>query len=193
MVSQNDTQAADVTVEAGNLYFCSPSFENGVCETTIAAGDTVTWDNVGGFHTATQCDASFTTCPPAGGFDSGTLSTGGTFAHTFATAGTYPYYCALHPTAMRGRVIVQAVQTATPAPDAQTTATAAPGQTAAAGNQSTGAGGTGTPGPVAGGIPSAGGPAGVSEGEYSLLALLAGVALAAFGGAVVALTARRLR
>jgi plastocyanin len=64
----------------------------------VATGTTVTWTNgdaVG--HTATAGDGSF---------DSGTLSPGATFAHTFDAVGTFTYGCAIHPN-MTGTIVVQ--------------------------------------------------------------------------------------
>ncbi len=69
---------------------------------TLKAGDTVTWTNVdttpGNGHTVTSTGR--------GPLKSPGLSQGGTFSYTFATAGTYPYYCAIHPD-MTGTVTVQ--------------------------------------------------------------------------------------
>lgn len=65
---------------------------------TIIVGDTVRWtnnDSVG--HTATQTN---------GTFNSGTLTSGETFTYTFAQAGSYTYYCALHPS-MTATISVQ--------------------------------------------------------------------------------------
>lgn len=57
---------------------------------TVTAGATVTWTNKDGFaHTVTS---------NTGIFDSGSLSTNGTFSHLFSTAGTFPYKCTIHPT-----------------------------------------------------------------------------------------------
>jgi plastocyanin len=115
--------AAEVSVEAGNNYFCSSTFEFGLCETAVTAGDTVTWTLSGGVHTVTLCDESFTQCPPAGGWDSGVLEAGDSYSQTFAAPGSYPYYCALHPSDMRGRIAVTA---ATPSPTAAPSATPTP-------------------------------------------------------------------
>ena len=54
---------------------------------TIAAGDTVTWTLVGGFHSVVADDGSFNSGQPGTGFP---------FSHTFAAPGTYRYYCAVH-------------------------------------------------------------------------------------------------
>src|SRR5439155_13621557 len=65
------------TVDLGDFYFCNSSFSAPVCDTNITAGDTVTWQWVGSAsHTVTQCDSTFTTCPPVAGFDSGTMTSG---------------------------------------------------------------------------------------------------------------------
>jgi plastocyanin len=131
MAFSGNSSAQSTTIDAGDNYFCNPSFENGVCDTTVTHGSTVTWAMSGqAAHTVTQCDASFATCPPAGGFDSGFLSSGETFSFTFNSPGTIPYYCLFHPTQMRGRVIVQAQSTPTAAPTVPPGAsTAAPQQT----------------------------------------------------------------
>ena len=64
--------------------------------------DTVTWTNVdttpGNGHTVTSSGR--------GPLKSQSLSQGETFSYTFATAGTYPYYCAIHPD-MTGTVTVR--------------------------------------------------------------------------------------
>jgi plastocyanin len=63
-----------------------------------AAGGTVTWINK---DTSVHTVTSNTT----GQFDSGNLATGASWSHTFALAGTYYYYCTIHPS-MWGVVIV---------------------------------------------------------------------------------------
>ena len=64
---------------------------------TVAAGTTITWTN--------KMTISHTVTSDAGLFNSGTLDPNGTFSFTFATAGTYPYHCSIHPT-MTAKVIV---------------------------------------------------------------------------------------
>jgi plastocyanin len=65
----------------------------------IAAGGTVTWTFVGANpHTVTS---------NTGLFDSSPEQTTGTFTHTFATPGTFPYHCLVHGTSMSGTVIVR--------------------------------------------------------------------------------------
>jgi plastocyanin len=88
--------AADVTISItssnGALSF-SPS------PATIKVGQTVAWRNADALpHTATA-DA-------AGGFNTGTLGPGATSAPiTMATAGTFPYHCAIH-TSMTATLVV---------------------------------------------------------------------------------------
>lgn len=68
--------------------------------TTITAGGTVTWKNVGKHrHTVTSV---------SGKFASGDLEPGDSFTHTFAEAGRWGYYCAHHRGEMYGTVVVQA-------------------------------------------------------------------------------------
>jgi len=104
--------AATEQVEIGDFYFCAPPFESGVCTTTITAGDTVTWEVALGVHTVSECNATYTTC--SDGFDSGLLLAGETFTQTFATAGSYFYNCAVHPTLQQGVVVVVAAATDAP-------------------------------------------------------------------------------
>ncbi len=66
---------------------------------TVAKGTTVTWTNDDSApHTVTTTNAPVD-------FDSGTMNKGDTFSQTFDTAGTYEYYCSIHPS-MKGKVIV---------------------------------------------------------------------------------------
>ncbi|MEJ3743418.1 cupredoxin family copper-binding protein [Actinomycetes bacterium KLBMP 9797] len=81
----------------------------------VTVGDTVTWTN-----RDTAAHDVVTTSGPAS-FRSRPLATGESFRHTFTTAGTYQYYCSLHPD-MRASVMVhaKAVPTTT-APQRRTT------------------------------------------------------------------------
>ena len=59
----------------------------------VAVGDTVTWENQGANpHTSTSGEVGV----PDGIWDSGVLSSGGSFMYVFTTAGNYHYYCQLH-------------------------------------------------------------------------------------------------
>ncbi len=90
---------------------------------TVPPGTKVTWTNTGDQpHSAT----SLATDPAK--FDSGIMNRGQTFSYTFEKAGTYAYFCTVHPF-MRGTVIVDvnAPQPAAPAaPVEQAQAAATP-------------------------------------------------------------------
>ncbi len=171
-----ETRAQGVTnIEVGNYYFCSPASQDNICETSISAGDTVVWNVASGIHTVTECANSYSTCPPSGGFDSGQLSMGGSFSHTFDTVGVFEYHCDFHPDQMRGSITVTAqVATATPTPTAaQTpapTATLTATQTLAP---------TASPvaAPVSGGLPDRG----AGAGEVTALAVVGGLFLITLG------------
>ncbi|WP_405727782.1 cupredoxin family copper-binding protein [Streptomyces sp. NBC_01537] len=76
--------AADYTIAIKDYAFAQKSL-------TVKVGDTVKWTNEDTApHTVT------TTSGPAS-FDSGNLSKGQSFSYTFTKAGTYDYYCAVHP------------------------------------------------------------------------------------------------
>ena len=65
----------------------------------VPAGGAVTWinhDNVP--HVVTSTDDQFKKSP--------VLKTGQRFSNTFATAGTYSYFCSIHPR-MTGKIIVK--------------------------------------------------------------------------------------
>ena len=71
---------------------------------TITAGNTVTWQNADtAAHTATSGSA---TDGPDGVFDSSLIMAGSSFSHAFYNAGTYDYFCMVHPW-MEGTVIVE--------------------------------------------------------------------------------------
>lgn len=64
----------------------------------VAAGDTVTWTNGDVVpHTVTA---------GAAGIESGAISPGATWKHTFGRAGEVPYVCRFHP-GMKALVIVR--------------------------------------------------------------------------------------
>ncbi len=79
--------------------------------TNIAVGDTVTWINVSpgtpisAPHTATHGAQALVDGTIGGEFDSDVVASGGSFSNTFGSAGSFAYYCKLHPW-MRGVVVV---------------------------------------------------------------------------------------
>jgi len=71
----------------------------------ITVGGTVTWDNTdNAAHTSSSGTAAG---GPDGVFDSSLIMAGGSYSHTFDTAGTFDYFCMVHPW-MQGTVIVEA-------------------------------------------------------------------------------------
>jgi uncharacterized protein (TIGR03118 family) len=92
-------RAATVTVNISNFAFAPSS-------PTIQVGDTVTWMNMDiSAHTTTSGQPGV----PSGVWDSGALSEGQLFSHTFNTTGSFPYYCGFH-TFMVGTITVQGAQ-----------------------------------------------------------------------------------
>lgn len=91
----------DATVVSGASNLADKAFSPNPIQ--AAVGDTVTWTNKDTtLHTVT----SGKTPTPDNTFDSQyTLAPGKTFSYTFNTAGTFDYFCKLHPT-MVGTVVV---------------------------------------------------------------------------------------
>ena len=76
------------------------NFSFGPASLTVAVGTTVTWTNRDDIpHTVVSTD-------DAKMFKSKVLDTDDKFSFTFTKAGTYPYFCSIHPK-MTGKVIVQ--------------------------------------------------------------------------------------
>lgn len=85
-------QPKTVTVTIANFAF-NPATIN------IKAGDTVKWVN-------DDQPAHKLFSGSISGFQSAALNTGDNYSFTFVTAGTFDYYCQIHPT-MQGTVVVQ--------------------------------------------------------------------------------------
>jgi plastocyanin len=74
------------------------NFSFGPQTITVPAGTTVTWTN--------RDDIPHTVVSTDGVFKSKVRDTDEKFSFTFDKAGTYPYYCTIHPK-MTGKVVVQ--------------------------------------------------------------------------------------
>jgi plastocyanin len=75
------------------------NFSFGPATLTVPVGATVAWTNQDDVpHTVVSTDGKDIKSP--------VLDTDQKFTHTFAQAGTYAYYCSIHPK-MTGKVIVQ--------------------------------------------------------------------------------------
>ncbi|WP_082582155.1 cupredoxin family copper-binding protein [Aeromicrobium sp. Root236] len=77
---------------------------------TVAVGDTVKWTNMDTApHTVTVTSGPVK-------FNSGNLAKGESFSYTFKTAGTYSYYCAVHPDMTAKVTVTGSSTTPTPTP-----------------------------------------------------------------------------
>jgi plastocyanin len=91
-VTANDQpSAANAAVKIDNFVFGPPAI-------TVPVGATVTWTN--------SDDIPHTAVSTEGVFKSKVMDTDEKFSYTFTKAGTYPYYCSIHPK-MTGKVVVQ--------------------------------------------------------------------------------------
>ena len=91
-VTANDQpSAANAEVKIDNFSFGPETL-------TVAVGTTVTWTN--------RDDIPHTVVSTDGVFKSKVRDTDEKFSYTFSSAGTYPYYCSVHPK-MTGKIVVQ--------------------------------------------------------------------------------------
>lgn len=74
------------------------NFSFGPVVLTVTAGTTVTWIN--------SDDIPHTVVSTEGVFKSKVMDTDEKFSYTFSKAGTFPYYCSIHPK-MTGKVVVR--------------------------------------------------------------------------------------
>ena len=92
IVAAGPARADQVEVSVDNFTY-NPQ------QITVKAGTTVVWIN--------HDDIPHTVTSKTGVFRSKALDTDDKFSFTFATPGTYPYFCALHPH-MTGSIVVEA-------------------------------------------------------------------------------------
>lgn len=91
VTATDQPSAADVAVKIDNFVF-------GPQAITVPVGTTVTWTNSDDIpHTAVSTD---------GVFKSKVMDADEKFSYTFSKAGTYSYYCSVHPK-MTGQVVVK--------------------------------------------------------------------------------------
>ncbi|MGB8187023.1 MAG: cupredoxin family copper-binding protein [Pseudolabrys sp.] len=91
-VAGSPVRASDIEVKIDNFTF-NPK------QVTVKAGDSITWVN--------HDDIPHTVTSQTQAFRSKALDTDDKFSFTFATPGTYPYFCALHPQ-MTATIVVEA-------------------------------------------------------------------------------------
>lgn len=102
--------AEEVEIECAQEVTIGDSFFT-PANVTINAGQTVCWINTGGApHTVSSNKSSGQafTCAPVSSeeFESGVLTSGDTFDHTYITPGNYAYHCEIHGCGMAGTVTV---------------------------------------------------------------------------------------
>jgi plastocyanin len=96
-VASNLVEASDQTSgPAAEVKIDNFSF--GPQTLTVPVGATVTWTN--------RDDIPHTVVSADGVFKSKVRDTDEKFSHTFTKAGTYPYFCSVHPK-MIGKIVVQ--------------------------------------------------------------------------------------
>ena len=89
--TNDQPSAATVAVNIDNFVFAPQTLN-------VPVGGTVTWTNKDDIpHTAVSTD---------GAFKSKVMDTDEKFSYAFTKAGTYSYYCSIHPK-MTGKVVVQ--------------------------------------------------------------------------------------
>jgi len=87
---------------------------------TVSVGDTVKWTNMDTApHTVTVTSGPVK-------FNSGNLAKGQSFSYTFTKAGTYAYYCAVHPDMTAKVTVTGSATTPTPTPTTPAPTTPAP-------------------------------------------------------------------
>jgi plastocyanin len=91
VTAKDQPSAAAVEVKIDNFSF-------GPQTITVPVGATVIWTN--------RDDIPHTSVSTEGVFKSKVMDTDEKFSYTFIKAGTYPYYCSIHPK-MTGQVVVQ--------------------------------------------------------------------------------------
>ena len=101
-----ETGRSNTPPPAGGISVTNNAFNP--ASKTITVGTTVTWAwnscSGGGGYDPETCVAHSVN------FDDGTnspLQEKGTYVRTFTAAGSYPYHCAVHGSAMAGTIIVQ--------------------------------------------------------------------------------------
>jgi plastocyanin len=97
-------RVADAALEDGGqaaadgTHVVVDNFSFAPATAAIPVGTTVTWTN--------RDDIPHNVVSPEQKFKSPVLDTNEKFSHTFAVAGTYKYYCSIHPR-MTGQVVVR--------------------------------------------------------------------------------------
>jgi plastocyanin len=97
-VSSRDAGRAYAQAAPASAEVKIDNFSFGPGALTVAVGTTVTWTN--------HDDIPHTVVSTDGVFKSKVLDTDEKYSYTFTKAGTFPYFCSIHPK-MTGKVVVQ--------------------------------------------------------------------------------------
>lgn len=95
LVAASPAAAKNVTVDIKNFMFMPMTV-------TVAEGDTVIWTN--------RDQIPHTVAEKTRLFRSAALDTSDTYSHTFDKAGTYDYFCTLHPQMLAHVVVTPAAK-----------------------------------------------------------------------------------
>ena len=98
LVAGSPSVTANDQPSAANGEVKIDNFSFGPQTLTVPVGATVTWTN--------RDDIPHTSVSTEGVFKSKAMDTDEKFSYTFTKAGTYPYYCTIHPK-MTGQVVVK--------------------------------------------------------------------------------------
>jgi plastocyanin len=98
MIAGSSGMTANAESSAANADVKIDNFSFGPQIVTVPVGATVTWTN--------HDDIPHTVVSTEGVFKSKVRDTDEKFTYTFTKAGTYPYYCTIHPK-MTGQIVVQ--------------------------------------------------------------------------------------
>jgi len=99
-----------VAVAAASAPVAAVNYEFTPSAVTVSVGDTVVWTMSGDGHTVRSgtVGADNIGHPSDGPLDSGFKRAGESYSFTFAQAGTYEYFCEIHPEQMKGTITVVA-------------------------------------------------------------------------------------
>ena len=98
LLAESPSVTADDQSSAANAEVKIDNFSFGPQTLTVPVGATVTWTN--------RDDIPHTSVSTDGLFKSKVMDTDEKFSYTFTKAGTYPYFCSIHPK-MTGQVMVK--------------------------------------------------------------------------------------
>jgi Icc protein len=98
LLAGSPSVAANDQSSGANAEVTIDNFSFGPQTLTVPVGATVTWTN--------RDDIPHTVVSTDGVFKSKVRDTDEKFSYTFTKAGTYPYFCSVHPK-MTGKIVVQ--------------------------------------------------------------------------------------